>query len=261
MIRGGHSRARIAGRSALTLIELLVVVGILSILAGLLLPSFRNARDTSKRVQCMNNLRQVGLATQMLANDHGGYIDGSPDHLADPADEDQTINAVAHYLRGDRLTAQGKGGCPGMDARDTDDWPFGWNLEFASSIGYMGATPRHSLNEVRYPARIFLVADNWFCLYTSNNHPDWTLTGYSTFGDGTRTYERHRMKGLNYYFVDGHGQWLKAKGPLVILPGPTYGELSDWWIWGDLTGDAPPYAKDWADLAGQNLPWTSLFGQ
>jgi prepilin-type N-terminal cleavage/methylation domain-containing protein len=58
-----------------TLIELLVVVAILSILAAMLLPALKNARDTAKRTACMSNLQQVSIALLLLAEDHEQWID------------------------------------------------------------------------------------------------------------------------------------------------------------------------------------------
>ncbi|MBI4026435.1 MAG: prepilin-type N-terminal cleavage/methylation domain-containing protein [Verrucomicrobia bacterium] len=65
---------------AFTLIELLVVIAILAILAALLSPGLRSAKDTSQRVKCVSNLRQVSLAISLYADDNDGW---APDDATD----------------------------------------------------------------------------------------------------------------------------------------------------------------------------------
>ena len=109
-----------------TLIELLVVIAIIAILAALLLPSLRHARDLALRTACISNSRQLAMAAMNYAADADGaypyqppdndlYEPHTPHFVAanaqtNPAVRPNWIHGILPYLSGDMQTLQ----CPAV---------------------------------------------------------------------------------------------------------------------------------------------------
>lgn len=61
-------------RSSYTLLELLVTISVIAILAGLLMPAFSRAKKSGNRIQCVNNLSQIGKALEMYCQGNSGFF-------------------------------------------------------------------------------------------------------------------------------------------------------------------------------------------
>lgn len=212
------TETRPAQAVSFTLIELLVVITILSVLAALLLPALRNARESAKLATCGQHLKQVSIGLRMLAEDHDGWLDG--EHLG----TDYWTSAIVTYLGSDNLIKsigpnERSAGCPSLRRGVWSARPYAINSAFSYTNAFQDL---HSLKEVVRPSTTFLVAESYnpYHVHTPPIFND-TLYGKNLYLNPPSVYPRHDSRGLNFIFVDGHLEVLtQPKDWTRTYPGP-----------------------------------------
>lgn len=121
-------RPKRLNRGAFTLVELLVVISIIGILASLLVPAVQAARESARRAQCGNNLRQLGLAFHLHHDQLNYFPSGGWDWFAPPT----YINGAA-AVGADQRAGWGFQVLPYIEAENA------WNTDALTAIGYQNS--------------------------------------------------------------------------------------------------------------------------
>ncbi|HEX8521421.1 MAG TPA: prepilin-type N-terminal cleavage/methylation domain-containing protein [Tepidisphaeraceae bacterium] len=195
-----------------TLVELLVVMGIITLLIGLLMPAMSSAREQSKSVQCLSNLRQMGILTHAYIVANGGHYPLAT-YNADNWDFSFVSGKVVPGLlwggRGDAKIQQ----CPSWDGKSSPGTLFtGYNYNTSYLGGELQGTkfrPSAKASQVRQPSRTAIFGDGEYAAGTNR----YMRAPFFTAADsnvarwaGTQGF-RHRRR-TNVCFCDGHAESL-----------------------------------------------------
>ena len=194
------------GRRGFTLIELLVVIAIIAILAAILFPVFARAREKAKETSCASQLRQLGLALHMYAQDYDeqfpfdSYI-GNPHPML--------LNGLYPYVKNRNLFY-----CPSVQALEAG----------AQSTAYQGpadsvvnSDANWAAYRIPYKYYSWSLQDPWApsltprLLYEGSDPDCWLLSDWFRKLCPTWPHQRGKGAGILVLYLDGHVKFISGE--------------------------------------------------
>ncbi len=182
-------------KKAFTLIELLVVIAIMGILAGTLLSAIGKAREGGRRAQCINNLRQIGIAMATYSDEHNFKMVRAFNENFDPV----WYVDLGRYLDNRNIFA-----CPNYKKHNYDlpweSFSYGYNYAGLNDT-WVWPWAGLDITQIKSPTQCIMVTDS-----SDSWDPSWS---YCYIDKWMGLYGRH-SDGVNILFVDGHVKWHKT---------------------------------------------------
>ncbi len=227
-------------RRGFTLIELLVVIAIIAILAAILFPVFARAREKARMASCQSNLKQLGLAILMYAQDYdekfprdvGWNNSGSfyhwPSEIFPYVKNVQLFACPSTTRAGLRIFAAPPGGRVWWVS--TDFGPNGGRIQCSYGINFYlvredPGSWRQALKlaQLRTPAETMMIADNAHPIHACGS-PQYRVAYAETCGHWCHPERRlprntRHNEGSNICFADGHVKWLNHRMIIKISGG------------------------------------------
>jgi len=178
-----------------TLIELLVVIAIIAILSSMLLPSVSNAKAHVKQAQCLNNLKQIGIATILYAQENQGLI-----QISHPLKPDFTWGGILSSNQ--NIRSYDLFVCPSYAPMKFTNWFRTYGVRFDPPTNYTRGSFQENLNveAIPKPVDYLHVADT-----TSRGRQGLGAQQFYYFQmrNEKEVHARHAQR-ANGLFLDGH---------------------------------------------------------